>query len=384
MKKTFVLVVLAAALGLSGFNANNNYRIANAYDGTGAGAWTLSSGDIKIEATETGTQMSGKLAFGARAYYNYPVNLDGLTFDFEVINPENFCQYGFYFSKDPGLYFAGEIPTENNTVFTMTVGAGDSTAQTSLYIRRNHDFNGVGEINLSEPRNDATPGFHAASRLVMNTFEGKMGLRFHFSNYDDNFLKLEVTEMYQEQIWGDNFNYVKDGEYATVTTYLRKDYASLNGLETYIHFYGMVNEGTGIANFNQFSDSNIVAAEQFADHILNNLVCDPTGIATPDVEQWNALKSEYEGLSKTAKMYLASGASGLGETIKAALEKYDYIVNKYDEGYEDFLSRRTTQASNGTNSIIDKQLIIVACLGVIAVSLVGGALAFIKKRKETR
>lgn len=381
MKKSFLFTTLIAFATLAGsFNAQS-FDGALAYSNIGKDSWTVASGALTIDTLENGVQINGPSAFGARAYYSYPVDLSDFSFDYEVLNPTNFQQFGFYFSSVPGLFYSEIANSESISLFTTVVGIGSETTQTSLFIRRNHDYYNGNELNYREPNLESGTGFHAASRLVMNTIPGKMGLSFSFENYDEQFLKLTIKEKYQQQIWEDNFNYSKDGEYATVTTYLRKDYLSLieGGNETYIHFYTLDGTTGHKTQFTNLEDKNMKDAAAFAQSFVDELTCDPTGTTAPSKDQWNALKTKYDALTPTAKKYFEVGYNG-DDIIKEAMNKYDYIVSKYQNEYENFINREVVGLSN-TNNIITSNfgnLAIVLITSILSISAI--AILFKKKR----
>lgn len=382
MKKSFLFTTLIAFATLAGsFNAQS-FDGALAYSNIGKDSWTVASGALTIDTLENGVQINGPAAFGARAYYSYPVDLTDFSFDYEVLNSTNFQQFGFYFSSVPGLFYNEIAQKDSVSVFTSVIGIGDMTTQTSLFVRRDHDYTtNIKELVYSQPSLDAPMGFHAASRLVMNTMPGKMGLSFSFENYDEQFLKLTIKEKYQEQIWGDNFNYSKDGEYATVTTYLRKDYLSLieGTNETYIHFYSLDSATTHATQFTNLEDKNMKDAAAFAQSFVDELTCDPTGETAPSKDEWNALKTKYDALSATAKKYFEVGYNG-DDIIKEAMNKYDYIVSKYQSEYENFINREVVGLSN-TNNVITSNfgnLAIVLITSILSIS----AIVILFKRKK--
>lgn len=380
-----ILFSLLSLLGVASFGlmTTNQFVNTNAYDSVGTNEWESVSGALKIDSKTNGVSISGDGAFGARVKYSMPVDLDGLSFDFEVANPTFGNQYGFYFSKTPGLYFSEIQPSVESMVFTLIYGPF-GTDQTSLYARRNHDYNvGAGpELSYVSPDTSSTRGFHTAGRLVLNTISGAMGLHFDFHDYDENFIKVEISELYSEQIWRDNYNCVVEDGVATVTAYLDKADMSLNGTETYLHYYAMDNAYGGITTFTDLTDKNIQGAVSFSQKVLDELTCDPTGSVAPSTDEWQALKTAYESLSESSKLYLSTDYTGSNDVISAAMEKYDYIVSKYNGEYVDFISRVTTDSIKNNNTLLSSNdyILIIVSISIVSISLIS-AFVIIKRKK---
>ena len=127
-------------------------------------------------------------------------------------NEETIASVDFYFSTATG--FGWKAP-----VFLLQPGR--CGGQSRFGIGTSHDENSVG-INYQSPSEDAAKGFDVATSMVINYVADSNSESIHFkmSKYGDDWYQVVLTEVRASQFWGNNVNYAKNGNYATVTTYL--------------------------------------------------------------------------------------------------------------------------------------------------------------------
>lgn len=373
-----LLTMLAAgATSLGSIGAH----VAYATNDTGAGDWNpVAGGTTVITPIENGTQIEGQHSWATRSAYKYKVKLDGLDFTFQTDECAKGDMYGFYFSSDGAKFYSEETTVVLNA-FYMT---GFAPTQTSYFLLRGHDYNKP-VINYSQPDTTSKMGFHTATvRLVSNNMEDKVGFHCHFEKYNEEFYKMELTELWENQFWGDNLNYVKSDKYATITTYLlASDFPMDKDGNLYLMSWGIrssVNSNSPKIKYMEISDEHSNAAEAFANKVLNELTCDPTGETAPDVEQWYALEDAFINLSVTSQKYINNAS---GTLIKQALEKYDYVITKYSEGYVDFLGRKDIIGSNNVNVTLVNDNIFIAVVGLGLVSIAIATTYGVYKKKKS-
>lgn len=375
----FLLFLVMGATALSPVKINST----NAIGDTGAGEWRNIAGPGVISSVEDGTQIEGEVVWAARCSYGYKVKLDGLNFTYYGEEVEAGDMYGFYFSSDGDTFYADEQTVVINNFYKT----GFAPTQTSIFCLRGHDYN-QDVINYSAPDVSSDMGFHQSTdRLVCNNVEGHIGFNVKFSKYNDEWYQMDLTELWEGQFWEDNLNYVKDGNFATVTTYLKASDFPMDGDgNLYLMSWGIrssVNSNTPRIQFKNISDEHSLNAENFANKVLNDLTCDPSGATAPNIDEWYALEDAFIALSATSQKYINNAS---GTLIKTALEKYDYIINKYNTGYGDFLGRKGIEGSQiGTTNLIDQKIMLAVISTISIISVTGIAyLLFKKKRSESK
>lgn len=139
-----------------------------------------------------------------------------------------------------------------------------------------------------------------------------------------------------------------------------------------------------IVTIEELKTTPLMEAEVFAQSVIDDLTCDPTGKVAPSTEEWSALADKYEALSEDAKALLVDTTES--SVIKDALAKYDYILGKYgSEAYANFMSREVVSAANNiTNPILNttNNIIIIVSVCVLAISAIGVFIVISKKRKQ--
>lgn len=132
-------------------------------------------------------------------------------------------------------------------------------------------------------------------------------------------------------------------------------------------------------------------AKTFANTFLDTSLCDG-GITAPSSTLWNGLANEFSSLSNEAKEIFRTGNSSDAD-ILAAIERYDYILNKYGEdpqhgGYVNFMNRTITNNSPAVNFDLfgDASTIIVSFITVVILLANIGLIVFViqKRRRENK
>ena len=141
-----------------------------------------------------------------------------------------------------------------------------------------------------------------------------------------------------------------------------------------------------IVTIGELEITPLMEAETFAQSVIDDLTCDPTGATAPSTDEWSALADKYETLSEDAKaLFVDTTESSI---IKDALAKYDYILGKYgSESYVNFMNREVVSAANNiTNPILNttNNIIIIVSVCVLAISAIGVFIVISKKRKEIK
>ena len=141
-----------------------------------------------------------------------------------------------------------------------------------------------------------------------------------------------------------------------------------------------------IVTIGELEITPLMEAETFAQSVIDDLTCDPTGATAPSTDEWSALADKYETLSEDAKaLFVDTTESSI---IKDALAKYDYILGKYgSESYVNFMNREVVSAANNiTNPILNttNNIIIVVSVCALAITAIGVFVIISKKRKEIK
>ncbi len=115
--------------------------------------------------------------------------------------------------------------------------------------------------------------------------------------------------------------------------------------------------------------------DTFTSILANDLPCDSTGLAAVDLHQWNFVQTKFELLSSADKATLKSYVVGTeaGTNIDRAIEKYDYIMSKYGDSYNNFIGRTIMPSmnnnfigslSNDYSVILVTSALVITCVGM--------------------
>ena len=122
----------------------------------------------------------------------------------------------------------------------------------------------------------------------------------------------------------------------------------------------------------------------FAKDLLNNTVCDDSGVNPPSVD-WTDLSNKAAVLFDSEKTYLKKAeANELGNKVEQAVARYDYVVGKYGtDSYTDFLLRDPDPISHSAFTISENNESSVLIILLIATSSLSTlVLLIVKKRKR--
>ncbi len=115
--------------------------------------------------------------------------------------------------------------------------------------------------------------------------------------------------------------------------------------------------------------SPVEEANNFASTFLSANLCDG-GNTAPSVTLWNELAEQFNTLSNEAKDIFKTAQVTDGNTIAQAVERYDYIINKYGiDTYSNFMGRNVdlSNVPSIDNFIHENYLIIVGVILTLAI-----------------
>lgn len=110
-------------------------------------------------------------------------------------------------------------------------------------------------------------------------------------------------------------------------------------------------------------------ANDFASTFLSASLCDG-GNSAPSDTLWNELAEQFNTLSNEAKNIFKTAQTTDGDTIAQAVERYDYIINKYGiDTYSNFMGRNVdlSNVPSIDNFIHENYLIIVGVISTLAI-----------------
>lgn len=131
------------------------------------------------------------------------------------------------------------------------------------------------------------------------------------------------------------------------------------------------------------SSQELSPVESYCQLFLNTITCD-NGVTPPSIDGWNQMKTKFNSLTIQQQNELKTASSNADNLIGLAMERYDYIINKYGiDTYENFINRAII--SNGLNQqpVYDTNqiLIIVIVLSVAIIPIIGGVVILKIKTK---
>ena len=115
--------------------------------------------------------------------------------------------------------------------------------------------------------------------------------------------------------------------------------------------------------------SPVEEANNFASTFLSAKLCDG-GNTAPGVTLWNELEEQFNILSNEAKNIFKTAQVTDGDTVAQAVERYDYIINKYGiDTYSNFMGRNVdlSNVPSIDNFIHENYLIIVGVILTLAI-----------------
>ncbi|HBF68465.1 MAG TPA: hypothetical protein DDW20_03995, partial [Firmicutes bacterium] len=197
---------------------------------------------------------------------------------------------------------------------------------------------------------------------------------------------LEYTEgTWSINISSDNYATVKSNTASTYSLYYNSQsprftvYNNTNMLQIEI-FY--MTKSTFDSSVNASMVSAMDWARSFNDNVITN--CDVTGVAAPNVSNWETPFDLVTELDQTTLNYLINLAGNRdGNLLEKSIWYYDYIISKYGDTYVNYLDRNISKSNpiNIINSANENIIPLIVIVSLVSVSTIGGYF-FIRKRKE--
>ena len=178
---------------------------------------------------------------------------------------------------------------------------------------------------------------------VTATVAGKRGVTYN--NYFALIGRLANGEFIQREIV--TFNQSVITEEDNVIRFIARDAMTLGG-NSYAFYDAPITS----------DEEPLTSAKNYAQYFLDNVVCTGSSIASID---WSDLSNRFEILSEASKNLLINVNEESDETIKLAIERYDFIIHKYGaDKYNDFMNRGVNSAyanfivptENNNNSLV--------------------------------
>lgn len=276
---------------------------------------TSSSGSVTSETTTiiTGADWSEPLLDGSTAT-NYTNNeFDGVTYNLESVR--NFKDGILFLNKTSGaIYNTSAMPNITKIVLSYASG-GSTTAAHSVYLANN--------VISSEP---------TTSYVSYSSSTGGTSVTIDVSG-DYSYFRLDVTNAKNLQLTSIAITYGTSG--ASSLSFTAKE-----------------------------------QAEAYANYFLDMTATNCAALTIQDEATWNSLKTEFESMSIEAQEIFKDETN---VSTSAALERYQYIVNKY-ASLDDFINLREQNAqllfSDYLDSNITYFLIIFISVTVLTISVV--------------
>lgn len=124
-------------------------------------------------------------------------------------------------------------------------------------------------------------------------------------------------------------------------------------------------------------------AESYCQLFLTTITCD-NGVTPPSIDGWNQMKNEFNNLTTQQQNELKTALPSTDNLIGLAMERYDYIINKYGvDTYENFINRAITNNALNQQPVYDSNqiLIIVIVVTIAIIPIVGGTIILKRKTK---
>lgn len=131
--------------------------------------------------------------------------------------------------------------------------------------------------------------------------------------------------------------------------------------------------------------SPVEEANNFASTFLSARLCDG-GDTAPSVTLWNELAEQFNVLGNEAKNIFKTAQVTDGDTIAQAVERYDYIINKYGvDTYSNFMGRNV-DLSNAQliNNFVNENYLTILCVAFVLTAIVFLSSYYIGRRSRKR
>ena len=182
-------------------------------------------------------------------------------------------------------------------------------------------------------------------------------------NTNDNGIDISSSGLNNEIEISNNVTYVY-GESGCNLEY--------NPSENYFRYYKSTSGNSGDIALYELIEPTVSPVEEannFASTFLSASLCND-GNTAPSVTLWNELAEQFNALSNEAKNIFKTAQVTDGDTIAQAVERYDYIINKYGvDTYSNFMGRNVdlSNVPSIDNFIHENYLIIVGVILTLAI-----------------
>ena len=134
------------------------------------------------------------------------------------------------------------------------------------------------------------------------------------------------------------------------------------------------------------SSGDISDAESYASKFLETITCSGKGSVTFDKSQWNIMAEEFNNLSTDDKNTLINAKPNLSSSslIEQFAARYDAIVNKYPDLYDNFMNRSLTNNLRNFEKVENNNLIMFIVLITSITVAVGSLTIYLIKKKKSR
>lgn len=129
--------------------------------------------------------------------------------------------------------------------------------------------------------------------------------------------------------------------------------------------------------------SPVEEANNFASTFLSANLCDD-GNTAPSVALWNELEEQFNILSNEAKNIFKTAQVTDGDTVAQAVERYDYIINKYGvDTYSNFMGRNVDLSNTQLiNNFVKENYLTILCVAFALTAIVFLSSYYIGRRSR--
>lgn len=198
-------------------------------------------------------------------------------------------------------------------------------------------------------------------------------------NTNDNGIDISSSGLNNEIEISNNVTYVY-GESGCNLEY--------NPSENYFRYYKSTSGNSGDIALYELIEPTVSPVEEannFASTFLSANLCDG-GNTAPSVTLWNELAEQFNVLSNEAKNIFKTAQVTDGDTIAQAVERYDYIINKYGvDTYSNFMGRNV-DLSNAQliNNFVNENYLTILCVAFVLTAIVFLSSYYIGRRSRKR
>ena len=198
-------------------------------------------------------------------------------------------------------------------------------------------------------------------------------------NTNDNGIDISSSGLNNEIEISNNVTYVY-GESGCNLEY--------NPSQNYFRYYKSTSGNSGDIALYELIEPTVSPVEEannFASTFLSASLCDG-GDTAPSDTLWNELAKQFNVLSNEAKNIFKTAQVTDGDTIAQAVERYDYIINKYGvDTYSNFMGRNV-DLSNAQliNNFVNENYLTILCVAFVLTAIVFLSSYYIGRRSRKR